>query len=75
MNLQQLNQSGQNIRSFLITVIVALCVTGLMWLCLALYNRIGKWIREDMEEYSMVYDDQGPLLRNILTGITRYAEK
>ena len=46
MNLQQLNQSGQTIQSFVVTAIIALLITGLMWFCLEQYNSIVGWKRE-----------------------------
>ena len=33
MNLQQLNQSGQNIWVFIVTGVLALSITGMSWLC------------------------------------------
>ena len=33
MNLQQLNQSGQNLWVFIMTGVIALLVTGVSWLC------------------------------------------
>ena len=33
MNLQQLNQSGQNLWVFIVTGVIALLVTGVSWLC------------------------------------------
>lgn len=38
MNLQQLNQNGQNFWSFVVTAIVALLITGFVWYSLELYN-------------------------------------
>ena len=38
MNLQQLNQNGQNFWSFVVTAIVALLITGFVWFSLELYN-------------------------------------
>ena len=40
MNLQQLNQNGQNFWSFVVTAIVALLITGLVWFSLELYNTV-----------------------------------
>ncbi len=42
MNLQELNQSGQTIGSFLVTALVSLLVTDFMWFCLGEYNRVMK---------------------------------
>ena len=33
MNLQQLNQSGQNLWVFIVTGVIALLVTGVSWIC------------------------------------------
>ncbi len=50
MNLQQLNQSGQTVGSFLVTASVSLLVTGFMWFCLEDYNSIMDWNRKTDEE-------------------------
>ena len=50
MNLQQLNQSGQSIRSFFITAIAALLITALMWFCIVQYNSVSDWKRKEDEE-------------------------
>lgn len=46
MNLQQLNQSGQNLWSFVATALVSLLVTALLWFFLELYNIIVDWKRK-----------------------------
>lgn len=46
MNLQQLNQSGQTIRSFPITAISALLITGFMWFGLEQFNSVMEWRRK-----------------------------
>lgn len=51
MNLQQLNQSGQNVWSFLMTALVSLLVTGFMWFCLEEYNSFMAWIHNPVDEY------------------------
>ncbi len=51
MNLQQLNSSGQSLRSFFITAIAALCVTGFVWFCLEQYNGGRDWIRRRNEGF------------------------
>ena len=38
MNLQELNQNGQRFWSFIVTAIIALLITGFVWLSLELYN-------------------------------------
>lgn len=45
MNLQQLNQSGRSVWSFLVTAFVSVFVTGFMWFCLEQYNSVVKWKR------------------------------
>lgn len=50
MNLQQLNQSGRSVWSFLVTAFVSLFVTGFMWFCLEQYNSVVNWARKT-EEY------------------------
>ena len=49
MNLQQLNQSGQNVWSFVVTAIISLLVTALVWLCLEFYNVIVDYKRKEKE--------------------------
>lgn len=50
MNLQQLNQSGQSMWSFFVTLTVALLVTGCVWFSLALYNTVAVWNRKNEEQ-------------------------
>lgn len=45
MNLQQLNKNGQNISVFLATVIVALAVTGGIWLIIDRINAARRWLQ------------------------------
>ena len=54
MNLQQLNQSGQNVWSFVVTALVSLLVTAFAWLCLELYNIIVDYRRKRKERFSFV---------------------
>lgn len=45
MNLQQLNQSGQNLWVFIVTGVIALLVTGVSWLCVEIitsYKRLPR---------------------------------
>ena len=49
MNLQQLNQTGQNVWSFIVTAIVSAFVTGLIWFGLELHNSIVKLKRRHDE--------------------------
>ena len=46
MNLQQLNQSGQNLWVFLVTGVIALLVTGVSWLCVEVISSYKGWPRE-----------------------------
>lgn len=50
MNLQQLNQSGRNIWSFLVTALVSLLVTGFTWFCIEQYNSVADWKRKRKEK-------------------------
>ena len=50
MNLQQLNQSGRNIWSFLVTALVSLLVTGFTWFCIEQYNSVADWKRKREEK-------------------------
>lgn len=43
MNLQQLNQSGQNVWVFVLTAIVSVLITGFIWFCLELFNSVVKF--------------------------------
>ena len=60
MNLEQLNGSGQSIKTFIITLVTALAITGLAWYsvetinrCLAWYKRIV-WTEDDRnQEFSL----------------------
>ena len=49
MNLQQLNQSGQNVWSFVVTAIVSLLVTAFFWFTLELYNSVVDYKRKSKE--------------------------
>ena len=53
MNLQQLNQSGQNVRSFVVTSILALIITGLMWFCLEQFNSVVDCKRKSRERFGI----------------------
>ena len=46
MNLQQLNQSGQNLWIFVLTGVTALLVTGLSWLCVEAITNYKGWPKE-----------------------------
>ena len=48
MNIQQLNQSGQQIRVFLITALVALLLTFFIWLCIPHITGTVQW-REQLQ--------------------------
>ena len=43
MNIQQLNNSGQSIQTFLITAVVILLLTGGCWLCTEEVNQYRSW--------------------------------
>ena len=43
MNIQQLNESGQHIRVFLITAAAALFLTFLIWRCVAIHFRFERF--------------------------------
>lgn len=46
MNIQQLNQSGQSIWTFLITAFVILFLTGIWWMCVKVFNDYRSWSRK-----------------------------
>ena len=52
MNLQQLNQSGQNLWVFVLTGVVALLVTGSAWWCVELITNYKGWPRKGSTEDS-----------------------
>ena len=43
MNIQQLNDSGQSLKTFLVTAVVILLLTGGLWLCIAEVNGYLSW--------------------------------
>ena len=45
MNIQQLNNSGQSIQTFLVTAVVILVLTGVSWLCTDQVNQYRSWSR------------------------------
>ena len=59
MNLQQLNQSGQSVRSFVTTALVALLFTAVFWFALELYNIVADYKRKK-EDYYTRSDDYKP---------------
>ena len=59
MNLQQLNQSGQNLWSFVATALVSLLVTAFLWFLLELYNIIVDWKRK-LKELGLRTSEQKP---------------
>ena len=68
MNIQQLNQNGQNLWVFLITAITTLLITGGLWSGISYINNSEgiEWYKErerEREEASTAARDQQPLLR------------
>lgn len=51
MNLQQLNQSGQQIWVFLITAAISLAVTALSWFLVEQSNSYLTWLRQENAEW------------------------
>ena len=45
MNIQQLNNSGQSLHTFLVTAVVVLLLTGVSWLCIEQVNGYRIWSR------------------------------
>ena len=45
MNIQQLNNSGQSIQTFIVTAVVILLLTGGSWLCMEEINQYRSWSR------------------------------
>ena len=60
MNIQQLNQNGQNLRVFLVTAAVALLITVLIWLACYLYlsSEAKVWLRAATESQKQIRDSQ-----------------
>ena len=46
MNLQQLNQNGQRLWVFVVTAVLALAVTAILWLCFEQVNRMRTWVHQ-----------------------------
>ena len=46
MNIQQLNQSGQNLWVFIVTGVIALLITGVSWFCVEVTTTYKGWPRE-----------------------------
>ena len=63
MNLQPLNQTGQNITSLIVTAVVALLVTGLVWMALVQYNHVREWERKRVEKLSQADREQEQIVR------------
>ena len=59
MNLQQLNQSGQNLWSFVVTALASLLVTAFLWFCLELYNSVVDYKRR-WNEFFLLRDRHRP---------------
>lgn len=51
MNLQQLNQSGQNIWLFVITALICLLVTAFFCLVIEVYNSVVDYKRKGITHY------------------------
>ena len=45
MNIQQLNNSGKSIQTFIITAVVILLLTGGSWLCTEQVNQYRSWLQ------------------------------
>ena len=45
MNIQQLNNSGKSIQTFLVTAVVILLLTGFAWMCVEGVNACRTWSR------------------------------
>ena len=56
MNLQQLNQSGHNVWSFIVTASVSLSVIALIWFSLDQYTSVVDWKRKPDERVSRKRD-------------------
>ena len=63
MNLQPLNQTGQNIASLFITAVVVMLVTGLVWFLLVQFNHVREWERKRVEKLSQADREQERLIR------------
>lgn len=51
MNLQQLNQSGQQLAVFLITAAIAVAITGVSWFCVEKVNSYLVWLRGEDKDF------------------------
>ena len=47
MNIQQLNNSGQSLQTFLVAAVVILLLTGILWLCTEQVNQYRNWLRRN----------------------------
>ena len=45
MNIQQLNQSGQQVHTFIITAFISMAITGTLWLFVSWVNHVQQWMR------------------------------
>ena len=61
MNIQQLNQSGQNIWVFIVTGVLALLITGMSWFCVEVITSYKGWPREGSTDDS--HRDRGLVFR------------
>ena len=52
MNLQQLNQNGQNLWVFIVTGVTALLITGVCWFCVEVITSYKGWPKEGSTENS-----------------------
>lgn len=48
MNLQQINKSGQHVWTFVLTAVVALVLTSVVWITIGLYRDYRQW-RDQMK--------------------------
>ena len=53
MNLQQLNNSGKPLQTFLVTAVVILVLTGGLWLCMEEANQYRSWARRPIRHVAV----------------------
>ena len=60
MNIKQMNGSGQNLTSFVVTAILALFVTGSVWLVAEWIHEVDAWHKIEIERRHLQKNRQPP---------------
>lgn len=76
MNLQQLNQNGQNLWVFIVTGVIALFITGVSWFCVEVITSYKGWInprsRYDSRRYTKLVSRLALLVWLVVNGHTTW---